>query len=133
MRRFSLSLLAGCCLLAAGSASAGELRLSDKQMDNVTAGFFQLGDFGGLFDIFFPQTPTPTGPVVIDDDGIPVPVRTVEREVVVQNGVRTEFLVQESLVPGRLTQTTLTSEFSRTLSGSGSAGSGGIFSSLQQQ
>lgn len=38
MRFVGLSLVSGLCLLAANAASAGELRLTDNQMDGVTAG-----------------------------------------------------------------------------------------------
>jgi|GEM_PF-2327060 len=65
MRRFSLSVVAGCCLLAAGSAAADEVRLTDTAMDRVTAGFLS----GDLISLLFGAGATPpTSGDVIDPE-----------------------------------------------------------------
>lgn len=136
MRRYSLSLLAGCCLLAVGSASAGEVRLSDEQLDDVTAGFLGvLGprDFvGGLFDGLFGRQPEPAGDdIVIGPDGIPVAVNTDTEIVNNPDGSQTTITNQDSVIEGRLNRTIISTRFGESFSGSaGMSSSGGISSSL---
>ena len=43
MRLFGLSLVSGICLLAATSANAGGVALTESQLDQVTAGALDLG------------------------------------------------------------------------------------------
>ena len=106
MRSFSITVLAGCCVLAVSSMAMAENRLDDTQLDNVTAGaLFSGGSFGGfLGGLFgFPRPQQPSGPVVVfGDDVIPV---TVESETTSLPGGGTQTnTTTTSVVPGKYTR-----------------------------
>ena len=130
MRSFSISLLAGCCVLAMSSMASAEDRLDDTQLDSVTAaglfdglGGFSLGGFGGLFG--FPPAQQPVGPVVVVGNEV-IPVKVESETTPLPGGGTQTNSTTTSLVPGKFLQFRQTNSFT----GAGGGSSPGTSVSL---